>query len=120
MFQFPDVGKNNQPGVFRALSRRALWADWQSGIIADYSDQAGQEWWSRWQSSMNGPYSPERLREMLALPIDYYVLQSSNQLDGIKPVFLNSTYVVYDAQDLRETRTPLKRKEFPGTTVADP
>jgi hypothetical protein len=107
MFQFPDAGKQNEPGVFRALSRRSLWADWQSGLICDYSDQAGQEWWSRWQTTMASSYSVERLQSMLPLPIDYYVLQRDHALFGIKPVFKNSRFVVYDAQDLREFHRPL-------------
>jgi hypothetical protein len=93
LFQFPDAGKSDDPGIFRALSKRALWADWRSGEIADYSDQAGQEWWARWQSELT-----------LRLPIDYYVLERSHQLSGVKPVYENSRYIVYDAQDLREHR----------------
>ena len=104
MFQFLDAGEGNQPGMFRALSRRALWADWQSGLISDYSDKAGQEWWSRWQSSISGSNSSERLKRMLAQPIDYYVLPQGSGLAGAKPVFQNSGFVVFDAQDLREAR----------------
>lgn len=105
LFQFPDAGKGEDPGRFRALSRRALWADWRSGEIADYSDQAGHEWWSRWQAGMSRPYSLAGLRQMLRLPIDYYVLERTHALAGVKPAFQNSRYVVYDAQDLRESRS---------------
>ena len=104
LFQFPDMGKETIPGVFRALSRRALWADWESGAISDYSSEAGQEWWSRWQNTMALPYSAGRLQAMLANPIDYYVLQKPNALIGVRSVYSNAEFVVYDAQDLRETR----------------
>jgi hypothetical protein len=107
LFQFPDAGKENYPSVFRALSKRGLWADWQSGVIIDYSAQAGQEWWVRWQATMSKPYSPKELQEMLPLPIDYYVLKQSNSLANAKPVYSNSDYIVYDAQDLRESHQPL-------------
>lgn len=110
MFQFPDLSKQNHPGVFRALSRRSLWADWNSGLMAAYSDQAGQEWWSRWQSTMNGQYSTGRLQQMLPLHIDYYVLQRRHELANIKPAYANSQYVVYDAQDLREARRLISSK----------
>jgi hypothetical protein len=100
LFQFVDAGKGKEPGVFRALSRRALWADWESGLVCDSSDQAGQEWYSRWQSR-------KPLPEMLRLPIDYYVLDRRHELNSEKPVYSNSDYVVYDAQDLRESREPL-------------
>ena len=31
MFLFPDVGHDLYPGIFRALSERALYVDWKSG-----------------------------------------------------------------------------------------
>ena len=102
MFQFADGGKQPAPGIFRALSKRPLWADWQSGEIADYSSEAGLEWWSRWQACMSKPFSAASLEAMLPLPIDYYVLHRDHQLPGVKPVYSNQTYVVYDAQDLRD------------------
>ena len=108
MFQFPDAGKQNEPGIFRALSRRSLWADWNSGLIADTSDEAGQEWWRRWQSTMQSGFTPQRLQTMLPLPIDYYVLRRKNALSHIAPVYENSEYVVYDAQVLRNSAIPLK------------
>ena len=107
LFQFPDAGEHITPGTFRALSRRALWADWQSGRIADYSEQAGLSWWARWQN-LQHPYSPIRLKTMLPLPIDYYVLKTVHRLAGVKAVYANSEYVVYDAQDLREGWNKLK------------
>lgn len=104
LFQFPDLAKDNAPGEFRALSRRSLWADWESGVIADYSEAAGQEWWVRWQATMARPYSEERLQKMLNLPIDYYVLRRRDALAGVRPAYSNSLYVVYDAQDVRQAR----------------
>ena len=100
LFQFMDAGKSNEPGIFRALSKRALWADWESGLICESSDEAGHEWYSRWQSR-------KALPEMLRLPIDYYVLDRQHELTKVKPVYENSEYVVYDAQDLRESPNPL-------------
>jgi uncharacterized membrane protein YkgB len=100
LFQFMDAGKSNEPGIFRARSKRALWADWESGLICESSDEAGHEWYSRWQSR-------KALPEMLRLPIDYYVLDRQHELTKVKPVYENSEYVVYDAQDLRESPNPL-------------
>jgi hypothetical protein len=102
LFQFPDAGKADDPEVFRALSRRAIWAGWRSGEIAAVSDKAGQEWWARWQQSMSRPYSPEIWPAMLRQPIDYYVLERGHELKGVKPAYMNSRYVVYEAQNLRE------------------
>jgi hypothetical protein len=101
LFLFPDAGRELYPGVFRAESRRALWVDWKSGVAVDYSEQAALEWRARWEGSMEPAYSPARLRAMLALPIDYYVLKPRNQLAGVNAVFVSREFVVYDAQDLR-------------------
>ncbi|MGA8030654.1 MAG: hypothetical protein WB992_26215 [Bryobacteraceae bacterium] len=108
MFLFPDAGRELYPGMFRAESRRALWVDWESGDLVDYFESAGAEWWNRWRQTMDGPYSPDRLPNALSFPIDYCVLKRRNQLAGIKPVFANSDFVVYDARHLREASVPLR------------
>jgi hypothetical protein len=108
VFLFPDAGKKIDPGVFRAESRRAVWADWASGAVVDYSEASGVEWRSRWGATMEGDFSPARLQGLLTLPIDYYVLQRKNQLDGVRAVFTNEEFTVYDAQDLRESPRALR------------
>jgi hypothetical protein len=108
VFLFPDAGKRIDPGVFRAESRRAVWADWASGAVADYSEASAVEWRSRWAATMEGDFSPARLQGLLTLPIDYYVLQRKNQLDGVRAVFTNEEFTVYDAQDLRESPRALR------------
>lgn len=107
MFLFPDAGRDLYPGTFRAASRRAVWVDWSSGTLVDSSNLGAVEWWDRWQNTMEGKFSPERLQNMLSLPIDYYVLTRSNQLDAVRPVFRNDKFLVYDAADLRRVIAPL-------------
>jgi hypothetical protein len=107
MFLFPDAGRELYPGIFRAESRRAVWVDWNSGSLGNYSDSFASDWWERWQQTMEGSFSPQRLHNMLSLPVDYYVLRRANQLAGIKPVFGNREFVVYDSGDLRKSATPL-------------
>jgi hypothetical protein len=108
MFLFPDAGKGLYPGVFRAESRRPLWADWQSGAVAAYTEATGVEWWNRWQATMEGEFSVETMEQNLTLPIDYYVFRNPNQVSGVKAVFLNKDFTVYDAQDLRDAHKPLR------------
>ena len=109
VFLFPDSGHALAPGMFRALSRRALWVDWKSGGQVNYFESLGQEWSARWQQTMEGTFTVERLQGMLDLPIDYYVLQRSNRLAAPKPVFENQVYVVYDARDLKNSSTSLRK-----------
>jgi hypothetical protein len=109
VFLFPDAGHGLAPGIFRALCRRALWVDWKSGGQANYFESLGQEWWSRFQQTMDGPFTAARLQGMLDLPIDYYVLRQQNRLASPKPVFENEVYAVYDARDLKNSSTSLRR-----------
>jgi hypothetical protein len=108
MFLFPDAGRDLYPGMFRAESRRAVWVDWNSGSLGNYSDSFARDWWERWQQTMEGSFSPQRLQQILSLPVDYYVLKRTNQLASVKPVFGNREFVVYDSGDLRKSAAPLR------------
>ena len=108
MFLFPDAGKGLYPGVFRAESLRPIWADWKSGAVAAYTEAGGIEWWNRWQATMENAFSVETIEQNLALPVDYYVLKNSDRLAGVKTVFGNREFIVYDAEDLRDARKPLR------------
>lgn len=101
MFLFPDAERALYPGIFRALSRRALWVDWKSGAQMRYFESVGLEWWERWQDTMQPGFSPQRLQAMLSLPIDYFVLQRPHKLANVRPAFQNREFAVYDATDLR-------------------
>jgi hypothetical protein len=108
MFLFPDAGHEPFPGIFRALSERALWVDWKSGGQVNYFQSFADEWFPRFEQTMDGKFTAERLEGMLSLPIDYYVLDRKHSLAGVKPVYENRDYVVYDAQALRNSSTSLR------------
>lgn len=109
MFLFPDAGRQLYPGFFRARSERALWVDWESGELVSSFDSVASVWWDRWRQTMDGKFSTHRLEGMLPLPIDYYVLQRTNRLKGVRPVFVNSEFAVYEARDLRNAPGPLQQ-----------
>lgn len=113
MFLFPDAGRALYPGRFRAESRRALWVDWKSGSLSNYFESFADDWYERWQGTMDQPFSPAHLQSMLSLPVDYLVLKRTDRLPGVKPVFANHDFVVYDARELRQilarSRPPDKR-----------
>lgn len=108
MFLFPDAGHEPYPGIFRALSERALYVDWKSGGQVNYFETLADEWYARFEQTMDGKFTAARLQDMLSLPIDYYVLECKHRVVGIKPVFENSQFIVYDAQDLRNSSTSLR------------
>ena len=101
MFLFPDAGRERYPGLFRALSRRAVWVDWETGKQMDFFDTFADEWSRRWRDSMEGVYSEARLQRLLSLPIDYYVLTRIHAWNGATPVFATDKFVVYEAQTLK-------------------
>jgi hypothetical protein len=113
MFLFPDLGRSADPGLFRGRSERALWVDWNSGTLVPCFQSFAATWWDRWHQTMEQGYSPQRLQANLALPIDYYVLTRANRLLGIKPVFVNEQFLVYDANDLRNAPGPLRSATMP-------
>ena len=101
MFSFPDAERAVYPGIFRVLSDRAVWVDWQTGRQVAFFDDLADEWFRRWHDTMEGDYNEHRLRNFLSLPIDYYVLQGRNAVRGVTPVFATQQFVVYDADRLR-------------------
>ena len=79
MFLFPDVGHDLYPGIFRALSERALYVDWKSGGQVNYFESLADEWYSRFEQTMDGKFTAARLQDMLSLPVDYYVLERQHR-----------------------------------------
>ncbi len=95
VFAFPDAGKQLDPGVFRAEAFRAVYVDWKGGGQANYFEDLAREWWSRWQAVMTPAADWTRFREY---GIDYIVVRRDHAgAASIRPVYANSTYVVYPA-----------------------
>ncbi|MBI3664833.1 MAG: hypothetical protein HY236_01175 [Acidobacteria bacterium] len=95
VFLFPDAGRGQDPGVFRARAGRALYVDWKGGGQMNFFHDFARLWWSRWQETMAEPFRPDSLPRFRELGIDYVVLSSSNRLTDRRPVFENGKYLVY-------------------------
>lgn len=95
VFLFPDVGQKAHPGVFRALALRAVYVDWNPGMLKFFPKHLAEEWWTRWQRTMAGGFRPERLQSYGELGIDYVVLQRRNLLSDRPTAFQNAQFVVY-------------------------
>src|SRR5579859_2017372 len=100
VFLFPDADQALYPGIFRAEAVRAVYVDWKAGGQVNFFKDLGEEWWSRWQNTMAAPFDPKNTASYRSLGIDYFVLQTKNQLPGDKPVFENGRFVVYQAGTL--------------------
>ncbi len=98
VFLFPEAGRGNDPGIFRALAARALYVDWKGGGQINFFHDFARIWWSRWQETMADPFQPERLPHFRELSINYIVLSSGSRLADRRPVFENSKYRVYSVE----------------------
>ncbi|MFL6450250.1 MAG: hypothetical protein ACJ746_21610 [Bryobacteraceae bacterium] len=108
MFLFPDAGRAAYPGIFRAESIRAVYADWIGGELSKYFEDFAREWDHRWHSTMGGDFSARRLEGLLDLPVDYYVLRRTNALERVQPVYGTRDFVVYERHALKNERSPLR------------
>ncbi len=108
VFLFADAGRAAYPDVFRAESRRGLWVDWNSAPGVLFADKAAMAWQERWENALAYGFSTQNLERMLARPVDYYVLRKRDELSGVRSVFSNRDFLVYDAEDLRNATKPLR------------
>jgi hypothetical protein len=95
VFLFADIGRSQEPGIFRAKALRAVYVDWKGGGQVNMVKAFGQEWWKRWQETMAAPFDPARLGHFARLGICYVVLQPANRLRGKAPVFENARFLAY-------------------------
>jgi hypothetical protein len=91
VFQFAGVGRGLQPGVFRARSLRALYADWKSGGQVNFHPEFAELWRERWEQ-VREPQSLDRYRE---LGIDYAVFPTPKRPAGATPIYSNAEWAVY-------------------------
>jgi hypothetical protein len=95
VFQFADVGKGLDPGIFRAQALRAIYVDWKGGGQVNYLSGFAAQWWLRWQQTNQNRFRPRDLPKYAALGIRYVVLQPKNRLKDRTPVFESAKYVAY-------------------------
>jgi hypothetical protein len=95
VFQFADIGKGLDPGIFRAQAMRAIYVDWKGGGQINYLAGFAAEWSRRWQQANRNRFKPRDLPKYAALGISYIVLQPNNRLKDRTPVFESSKYLAY-------------------------
>ena len=95
VFLFRDSGMRNEPGMFRARARRAVYVDWKGGGQVNYYEFYANEWWSRWQRAMKPPFDPAELPDLRAAGIRYLVFRKAPQGMASEPIFESKGYRVY-------------------------
>jgi hypothetical protein len=93
VFLFPDLGRDLEPGIFRAEALRAVYVDWKGGGQVNYLRDFAPVWWQRWQQTMQGFHAAD-LNRYAALGIRYVALRKP--LAARTPVFQNAQWLVYD------------------------
>lgn len=90
VFQFADIRRGGEAGVFRSRALRAIYADWKAGGQVNFQHDFGLEWERRWKIV-------ERVKPVDTyrnLGIDYLIYTAGKQPKGITPVFSNGRWVV--------------------------
>jgi hypothetical protein len=95
VFQFADIGKGLDPGIFRAQAERAIYVDWKGGGQVNYLAGFARLWWLRWQQTSQNRFKPRDLPKYAALGIRYIVVGPKNRLKDRTPVFESAKYLVY-------------------------
>lgn len=90
VFQFANIRRGAEAGIFRARGLRAVYADWKAGGQANFQHDFGLEWLRRWQAVERAqPLSTYR-----KLGVDYIVYSAGKQPPGLAPVYQNVRWVV--------------------------
>lgn len=94
VFQFADVRRGLEPGVFRARALRAIYADWKAGGQANFLDTFALEWARRWRAVER----PQPLHRYASLGIDYVVFTAGKAPKDFRPVYANERWAVYQVR----------------------
>ena len=90
VFQFADVRRGAEPGIFRARAQRAIFADWKAGGQVNFLPDFARVWADRWKRV-------ERLQPVSVyrdLNIDYVVFSANKAPKGLAPAWSNASWTV--------------------------
>lgn len=97
IFLFPQAGRTLPPGVFRAKSLRALYADWKGGGQINFLREFLPLWRPRWEATVVRPFAGAAdLERFRSLGITHVITEKP--VTGRAPVFANGRYHVYATQ----------------------
>ncbi|MBC8167476.1 MAG: hypothetical protein H7Y20_16600, partial [Bryobacteraceae bacterium] len=91
IFQFADVRRGPEPGVFRANAQRAIYADWKGGGQVNFLPEFARLWAERWKQ-IERPQPLHRYRE---LGIDFVVFSSQKSPRNQPAVYSNHLWTVF-------------------------
>jgi hypothetical protein len=95
VFFFPDLGRRQEPGIFRARAARAVYVCWKQGGQVNYFPRYAEIWWERWTSLLAPNHPPHSYDDLRRRGIQYLVFTKDNPTQNLQPVYLSPTYRVY-------------------------
>jgi len=95
VFQFADVRRGLEPGVFRSRAARAIYADWKAGGQVNFQPNFAPIWGERWKQ-VERPQSLARYRE---LGVNYAVFGPEKAPKNKQPVWSNSRWKVFSTSE---------------------
>ena len=98
MFHFADAGHATAPGIFRAEALRALYVDWKGGGQVNQNWAFAREWQRRWHRMREARPPLLPAAEYASAGIDFVVLGPENDLPGLRPVYSNASWKVFDVR----------------------
>ncbi len=90
VFQFADIRRGADPGVFRVRAERAIFADWKAGGQANFLPDFARVWADRWKRVER----PQPVSVYRDLNIDYVVFSAPKVPKGSAPVWSNRSWAV--------------------------
>ena len=96
LFHFADAGHSTAPGIFRAEAVCALYVDWKGGGQVNQNWTFAREWQNRWNRTREARAPLLPAGEYAAAGIDYIVVGAKNGLPGLKPVYSNAEWRVFE------------------------
>ncbi len=91
VFQFADVRRGLEPGIFRVRAERAIFADWKAGGQVNFLPEFAKMWADRW----NIAERPKPLSVYRELDVDYVVFTVDKAPKGADPVWSNRKWAVF-------------------------
>ena len=108
VFQFADIRRGADPGVFRARAERAIFADWKAGGQVNFLPDFARVWADRWKRVER----PQPVSVYRDLNIDYVVFSAPKVPKGLAPVWSESK--LGRCQHQRSLRTRSNKLKLPS------
>ena len=122
LFQFAEANRGSEPGIFRARALRSIYVDWKSGGQVNFLPAFATEWAARWKLATRA----RGIDDFRKMGVDYVVFRTDKKPAGLRAVYENSGYAVYDIRKASTSArvgidawAPIRVTEIPAAAFAN-